>query len=105
MPLPALICLNNKLAVKAKEGAAELSSGRGGVRANMPRQEHIARHTCSQGTATRRVRKTMSTYRVKNLLSPHSVALVGARPPHGSGGGAVLHNSREAQFQDAFGRV
>jgi len=31
MPLPALICLNNKLAVKAKEGtAAELPTPRPG---------------------------------------------------------------------------
>src|SRR5437667_12884282 len=47
----------------------------------------------------------MSTYRLKNLLSPHSVALVGASPRHGSVGRALLNNIRKAQFKGEFGLV
>ena len=47
----------------------------------------------------------MSTYRLKNLLSPHSVALVGASPRHGSVGRAILNNIRKAQFKGEFGLV
>ena len=47
----------------------------------------------------------MSTYRLKNLLSPHSVALVGASPRHGSVGRAILNNIRKAQFKGEFGVV
>src|SRR2546430_3382329 len=47
----------------------------------------------------------MSTYRLKNLLSPHSVALVGASPRHGSVGRAILNNIRKAQFRGEFGLV
>src|SRR6476619_4379574 len=41
----------------------------------------------------------MSTYRLKNLLAPRSVALVGASPRHGSVGRAILNNIRKAQFK------
>ena len=41
----------------------------------------------------------MSTYRLKNLLSPRSVALVGASPRQGSVGRAILDNIRKAQFK------
>ncbi|MEH2608723.1 bifunctional acetate--CoA ligase family protein/GNAT family N-acetyltransferase [Bradyrhizobium sp. AZCC 1693] len=47
----------------------------------------------------------MSTYRLKNLLSPHSVALAGASPRHGSVGRAILNNIRKAQFKGEFGLV
>ena len=47
----------------------------------------------------------MSTYRLKNLLAPHSVALIGASPRHGSVGRAILNNIRQAQFKGEFGLV
>src|SRR4249919_2603619 len=47
----------------------------------------------------------MSTYRLKNLLSPRSVALIGASPRHGSVGRAILNNIRQAQFKGEFGLV
>src|SRR5215471_17302669 len=47
----------------------------------------------------------MSTYRLKSLLSPHSVALIGASPRRGSVGRAVLENIRKAQFNGPFGLV
>jgi acetyltransferase len=47
----------------------------------------------------------MSTYRLKNLLSPRSVALVGASPRQVSVGRAVLENIRKAQFKGEFGVV
>src|SRR5437764_11717634 len=47
----------------------------------------------------------MSTYRLNNLLSPHSVALVGASPRQGSVGRAILGNIRKAGFKGEFGLV
>ena len=47
----------------------------------------------------------MSTYRLKNLLSPRSLALVGASPRHGSVGRAVLRNIRGANFKGEFSLV
>jgi acetyltransferase len=47
----------------------------------------------------------MSTYRLKNLLSPRSVALVGASPRRVSVGRAVLDNIRKAEFKGEFGLV
>ena len=47
----------------------------------------------------------MSTYRLKNLLAPHSVALIGASPRHGSVGRAILDNIRKAQFKGEFGLI
>ncbi|MET4388038.1 acetyltransferase [Bradyrhizobium sp. F1.4.3] len=47
----------------------------------------------------------MSTYRLKNLLSPRSVALVGASPRQVSVGRAVLENIRKAGFKGQFGLV
>ncbi|MBR0846658.1 bifunctional acetate--CoA ligase family protein/GNAT family N-acetyltransferase [Bradyrhizobium diazoefficiens] len=47
----------------------------------------------------------MSTYRLKNLLSPRSVALVGASPRPASVGRAVLENINKAGFKGAFGLV
>jgi len=47
----------------------------------------------------------MSTYRLKNLLSPRSVALIGASPRRGSVGRAVLENIRKAGFEHEFGLV
>src|ERR1700686_4953535 len=47
----------------------------------------------------------MSTYRLKNLLSPRSVALVGASPRQGSVGRAILRNILDAKFKGEFGLV
>ena len=47
----------------------------------------------------------MSTYRLKNLLSPRSVALVGASARPTSVGRAVLENIRKAEFNGQFGLV
>jgi acetyltransferase len=47
----------------------------------------------------------MSTYRLKTLLSPRSLALVGASPRRGSVGRAILHNIRKAKFSGEFGLV
>jgi acetyltransferase len=47
----------------------------------------------------------MSTYRLKNLLSPQSLALVGASPRQGSVGRAILANIHKAQFKGEFGLV
>src|SRR5436190_3464040 len=47
----------------------------------------------------------MSTYHLENLLSPRSVALVGASPRQGSVGRAILRNIREAKFKGEFGLV
>src|SRR3569623_248777 len=47
----------------------------------------------------------MSTYRLKNLLSSRSVALVGASPRHVSVGRAVLENIRKTDFRGELGLV
>src|SRR3954447_11438755 len=47
----------------------------------------------------------MSTYRLINLLSPRSVALVGASCRQGSVGRAILGNIRKAGFLGEFGLV
>jgi len=47
----------------------------------------------------------MSTYRLKNLLSPRSVALVGASPRQGSVGRAIAQNIQQAKFKGEFGVV
>lgn len=47
----------------------------------------------------------MSTYRLKNLLSPRSVALVGASSRPVSVGRAVLENILKAEFKGQFGLV
>lgn len=47
----------------------------------------------------------MSTYRLKTLLAPRSVALVGASPRQVSVGRAVLENIRQAEFKGPFGLV
>jgi acetyltransferase len=47
----------------------------------------------------------MSTYRLKNLLWPRSVALVGASPRQGSVGRAILGNIRKAKFKGELGLV
>jgi acetyltransferase len=47
----------------------------------------------------------MSTYRLKNLLAPRSVALIGGSPRPGSVGRAVLDNIRKAKFDGQFGLV
>jgi acetyltransferase len=49
--------------------------------------------------------KRMSTYRLTNLLSPRSVALVGASPRQGSVGRAILGNVHGAKFKGEFGLV
>jgi len=47
----------------------------------------------------------MSTYRLKNLLSPRSIALVGASPRRTSVGRAILGNIHKAKFKGEFGLV
>jgi acetyltransferase len=47
----------------------------------------------------------MSTFRLKNLLLPRSVALVGASSRQGSVGRAILGNIRKAGFSGEFGLV
>ena len=47
----------------------------------------------------------MSTYRLKNLLSPRSVALIGASPRQASVGRAILNNIVKAKFAGEFGLV
>lgn len=47
----------------------------------------------------------MSIYRLKNLLAPRSVALIGASPRQGSVGRAILGNIQKAQFKGEFGLV
>lgn len=47
----------------------------------------------------------MSTYRLKSLLSPRSVALIGASPRPSSVGRAILGNIRKAAFKGEFGVV
>ncbi len=47
----------------------------------------------------------MSTYRLKNLLLPRSLALVGASSRQGSVGRAILGNIRKANFSGEFGLV
>jgi acetyltransferase len=47
----------------------------------------------------------MSTYHLKNLLSPRSVALVGASPRQGSVGRAILRNILKTKFKGEFGLV
>ena len=47
----------------------------------------------------------MSTYRLKNLLLPRSIALVGASSRPGSVGRAILGNIRKANFEGQFGVV
>jgi acetyltransferase len=47
----------------------------------------------------------MSTYRLENLLSPRSIALVGASPRTASVGRAILINIRKAGFNGEFGLV
>jgi acetyltransferase len=47
----------------------------------------------------------MSTYRLKNLLLPRSVALIGASPRRGSVGRAILENIKKAGFKGEFGLV
>ena len=47
----------------------------------------------------------MSTYSLKSLLAPRSVALIGGSPRHGSVGRAILDNIRKAQFKGQFGLV
>src|ERR1700730_12054690 len=47
----------------------------------------------------------MSTFHLKNLLSPRSVALVGASPRQTSVGRAILGNIHKAKFKGDFGLV
>jgi acetyltransferase len=54
---------------------------------------------------SRGIVEPMSTYRLKNLLLPRSVALVGASSRPGSVGRAILGNIRKANFQGKFGLV
>src|SRR6266702_4593298 len=66
----------------------------------MSRSERIP-----QRAITGRIRRPMSTYHLKNLLLPRSVALVGASSRQGSVGRAILGNIRKANFAGEFGVV
>ena len=57
-----------------------------------------------QAGASRAI-EPMSTYRLKNLLSPRSVALVGGSPRQGSVVRAILGNIHKAKFKGDFGLV
>ena len=57
------------------------------------------------GAGASRIVELMSTYRLKNVLSPRSVALVGASPRQGSVGRAILANIQKAKFAGEFGLV
>jgi len=50
-------------------------------------------------------KRSMSTYRLKSLFSPRSVALVGASPRQGSVGRAILNNIGRAGFNGEFALV
>jgi acetyltransferase len=52
-----------------------------------------------------RATELMSTYHLKNLLSPRSAALVGASPRQGSVGRAILGNIKKAKFKGEFALV
>ena len=56
-------------------------------------------------TGVSRAIEPISTSRLKNLLSPRSVALVGASPRQGSVGRAILRNIQKAKFKGEFGLV
>lgn len=47
----------------------------------------------------------MSTYRLRNLLAPRSIALVGASPRRNSVGRAIVENIRKAGFKGELGVV
>ncbi|WP_316213558.1 MULTISPECIES: bifunctional acetate--CoA ligase family protein/GNAT family N-acetyltransferase [unclassified Bradyrhizobium] len=47
----------------------------------------------------------MSTYRLKNVLSPRSIALIGASPRRNSVGRAILENIRKSGFKGNLGLV
>ena len=47
----------------------------------------------------------MSTYRLRNLLLPRSIALVGGSPRPNSVGRAILDNIVKAQFEGKLGLV
>ena len=59
----------------------------------------------SQGAIAAGYLRSMSTYRLNNLLFPRSIALVGASPRQGSVGRAILGNIRKAKFRGEFGLV
>ena len=58
-----------------------------------------------QSATVARMKNLMSTYRLKNLLSPRSVALIGASPRQASVGRAILNNIVKAKFAGEFGLV
>lgn len=66
---------------------------------------HDNRAWVHKGPAPAGYRNRMSTYRLKNLLAPRSVALVGASPRQGSVGRAILNNIGKAKFAGEFGLV
>ena len=58
-----------------------------------------------QSATVARIKNLMSTYRLKNLLLPRSVALIGASPRQASVGRAILNNIVKAKFAGEFGLV
>src|ERR1700693_450768 len=63
---------------------------------------YVRRQSHAQACASRTI-DLMSSYRLKSLLAPGSVALVGASPRPGSVGRAILGNIRKAKFKGEFG--
>ena len=69
------------------------------------RPDRVARQVGPVQAGASRAVELMSTYRLENLLSPRSVALVGASPRQGSVGRAILANLRKAEFKGQLGLV
>src|ERR1700693_2057768 len=65
---------------------------------------YVRRQSHAQARASRTI-DLMSTYRLKSLLAPRSVALVGASPRPGSVGRAILGNILKAKFKGDLGLV
>ncbi len=70
---------------------------------SVTRKKSVKIHHTQAGAS--RTIELMSTYRLKNLLSPRSLALIGASPRQGSVGRAILGNIQKAKFNGEFGLV
>src|SRR4051812_26326683 len=92
---------------QAKVGSAriDLSSGQTGPRQDASSSTQLAANAAVHKRPAGQIAKPMSTYRLKSLLLPRSVALVGASSRQGSVGRAILGNIRKANFQGQFGLV
>ena len=98
-----MIFLKRELATGYKESVNEFVIGPRPSRVTMSRLAKT--RLGSQWASTGRVPRPMSTYRLKNVLLPRSLALVGASSRQGSVGRAILGNIRKANFEGEFGLV